>query len=98
MQQPGHRTYVEAARLCAGLWLESSPTTRSGTTCSSVSSTAWCGIVKRLSPPCERRASKCRARGKEYITALDPATGERWRLKGRLYADAWWRESRQEFF
>lgn len=29
--------------------------------------------------------------GKSYITALDPETGERWRLKGRIYEQDWTR-------
>jgi len=31
--------------------------------------------------------------GKEYITALNPATGDRWRLKGRIYEQGWSRDA-----
>ncbi|RYG91077.1 hypothetical protein EU803_08215 [Loktanella sp. IMCC34160] len=31
--------------------------------------------------------------GKSYLTALDPHTGERWRLKGRIFEQDWTRDS-----
>ena len=31
--------------------------------------------------------------GKSYVTALNPETGERWRLKGRIYEQDWTRSS-----
>lgn len=31
--------------------------------------------------------------GKDYVTALDPESGERWRLKGRIYERDWTREA-----
>ena len=30
--------------------------------------------------------------GKNYLTAMDPKTGDRWRLKGELYAHDFQRE------
>ena len=53
VQQPGHRAYVEAAQLRAGL------------------REAGLDVPRQ---------------GKNYLTALDPETGKRWRLKGELYA------------
>ncbi|MDA5558697.1 relaxase/mobilization nuclease domain-containing protein [Shimia sp. MMG029] len=34
--------------------------------------------------------------GKSYVTAFDPATGDRWRLKGRIYESDWTREEELE--
>eukprot|EP01080_Neovahlkampfia_damariscottae_P012663 gene12663-6563_t len=31
--------------------------------------------------------------GKSYVTALDPVSGERWRLKGRIYEKDWTRDA-----
>lgn len=31
--------------------------------------------------------------GKDYITALNPETGDRWRLKGRIYEQGWSRDA-----
>lgn len=31
--------------------------------------------------------------GKNYITAMDPSTGDRWRLKGRIYEKDWTRDA-----
>ena len=85
MQQPGHRAYVEAARLRAGLRLESSPRDL---------------IRDYLLQRVEQGAARNRhdvvaalreaglevpRQGMNYITALDPETGDRWRLKGALY-------------
>ena len=34
-------------------------------------------------------ASTCPAVGKAYLTAQDPDTGERWRLKGEIFHEDW---------
>ena len=85
VQQPGHRAYVEAARLRTGLALESEPRDL---------------IRDYLLQRVEHGTVRTRAdvvaalkdaglevprQGKDYLTALDPETGDRWRLKGELY-------------
>ena len=92
VQQPGHRAYVEAAHLRAGLALEPAPRdlirdyllqrVEHGTVrnrADVVAALREAGLeVPRL--------------GKDYLTALDPTTGDRWRLKGELYAHDFKRE------
>ena len=92
VQQPGHRAYVEAARLRAGLRLESSPRDlirdyllqRVGH--GTVRDRA--DVVSAL----REAGLEVPRQGKDYITALDPETGDRWRLKGELYGENFERE------
>ena len=92
VQQPGHRAYVEAARLRAGLRLESSPR-----------DLIRDYLLQRVEHGTVRdRADVVSAlrdaglevprQGKDYLTALDPETGDRWRLKGELYGENFQRE------
>ncbi|WP_420448326.1 relaxase/mobilization nuclease domain-containing protein [Candidatus Palauibacter sp.] len=84
-QRSGHVAYIEASKLRAGLEHEADPRTL---------------IRDYLVQRVEHGAVKGRAdvvsaledvglevprRGKDYITARDPDTGKRWRLKGELY-------------
>ena len=84
-QQPGHRAYIEASKLRAGLEQEADPRKL---------------IRDYLVQRVEHGAIKGRAdvvsaleevgldvprQGKDYLTARDPDTGKRWRLKGELY-------------
>ena len=84
-QQPGHRAYVEASKLRAGLEHEADPR----------------GLIRDyLVQRVEHGAVRSRAdvvsaleevglevprQGKDYLTARDPASGKRWRLRGALY-------------
>ena len=89
VQQPGHRAYVEAAQLRAGLRLEASPRdlirdyllqrVEHGTVRNRAD------IVAAL----REAGLELSRQGKDYITALDPETGDRWRLKGELYGPSW---------
>ena len=84
VQQPGHRAYIEAARLRAGLGLESSPRDLiHDTTCSSVSGTARCGHPADVVAALREAGLEVPRQGQDYLTALDPTTGDRWRLKRR---------------
>ena len=84
VQQPGHRAYVEAAQLRAGLALEPAPRdlirdyllqrVEHGT----VQDRA--DIVAAL----QEAGLEVPRQGKNYLTVLDPTTGDRWRLKGEL--------------
>ena len=84
-QRPGHLAYIEASKLRAGLEHEADPRTL---------------IRDYLVQRVEHGAVKGRAdvvsaledvglevprQGKDYITARDPDSGKRWRLKGELY-------------
>ena len=92
VQQPGHSAYVEAARLRAGLRLESSPRdlirdyllqrVESGT------------VRNRFDVVAALREAGLEVprQGKDYLTARDPDSGQRWRLKGGLYAFDFQRE------
>ena len=91
-QQPGHRAYVEAAQLRAGLALEPAPRdlirdyllqrVEHGTVRNRAD------VVVAL----HEAGLEVPRQGKNYLTALDPTTGARWRLKGELYADDFQRE------
>ena len=86
MQQPGHRAYVEAAQLRAGLRLEASPRdlirdylfqrVEHGTVLRDRAD-----VVSAL----REAGLEVPRQGMDYITALDPETGDRWRLRGELY-------------
>ena len=92
VQQPGHRAYVEAAQLRAGLALEPAPRdlirdyllqrVENGTVRNRAD------VVAAL----QEASLEVPRQGKNYLTALDPATGDRWRLKGELYAHDFQRE------
>ena len=92
VQQPGHRAYVEAARLRAGLALEPSPRdlirdyllqrVEHGTVRNRAD------VVAAL----REAGLEVPRQGQDYLTALDPTTGDRWRLKGELYAHDFKRE------
>ena len=84
-QQPGHRAYIDAAKLRAGLEVEADPREL---------------IRDYLVQRVEHRAVRNRAdvvssleearldvprQGKDYVPARDPDSGKRRRLKGALY-------------
>ena len=77
MQQTGHRAYIEATRLRAGLRLESSPRDY---------------LLQRVERKTVRNRLEVPRHGMDYVTALDPATGDRRRLKGELYGIGFQRE------
>ena len=92
VQHPGHRAYIEAARLRAGLRLETSPR-----------DLIRDYLLQRVEHGTVRNREEVVAalreaglevprQGKDYITALDPESGDRWRLKGGLYAFDFQRE------
>ena len=92
VQQPGHRAYVEAAQLRAGLALEPAPRdlirdyllqrVEHGTVRNRAD------VVAAL----QEAGLEVPRQGKNYLTAMDPTTGDRWRLKGELYAHDFQRE------
>ena len=83
--QPGHRAYIDAAKLRAGLEVEADPR-----------ELIRDYLVQRVEHGVVRdRADVVAAlkeaeldvprQGKDYVTAHDPKSGKRWRLKGALY-------------
>ena len=84
-QQPGHRAYIEASKLRAGLEHEADPRelirdylvqrVENG----AVQSRA--DVVSAL----EEVGFEVPRQGKSHVTARDPDGGKRWRLKGALY-------------
>ena len=91
-QQPGHRAYIEATRLRAGLAVEAAPRdlirdyllqrVENGTVRNRAD------VVSAL----REAGLEIPRQGKDYLTALDPETGDRWRLKGEMYANDFNRE------
>ena len=83
--QPGHRAYIEAAQLRAGLEKEKDP--RGAITDYLIQRVEQgdvgdrSGVVTAL----QEAGLEVPRQGKNYITAEDPDSGERWRLKGALY-------------
>ncbi len=84
-QRPGHVAYIEASKLRAGLEHEADPRTLIRDY-----------PVQRVEHgPVKGRADVVSAledvglevprQGKDYVTARDPGSGKRWRLKGELY-------------
>ena len=84
-QQPGHRAYIDATKLRAGLEVETDPR-----------EVIRDYLVQRVEHGVVRdRADVVAAlkeagldvprQGKDYLTARDPESGKRWRLKGALY-------------
>ena len=92
VQQPGHRAYLEAAELRAGIAREADPR-----------DVIEAYLVQRVERgQAEDRAGVVAAlkeagfavprEGKHYVTVLDPERGDRWRLKGALYEHDFQRE------
>ena len=92
VQQPGHRAYIEAAELRAGIERDGGPREaieqyllqRVG----SGQAEDRAGVVAAL----KEAGFEVPREGKHYITVLDPERGERWRLKGALYEHDYQRE------
>ena len=84
-QQPGHVAYIEASKLRAGLEHEADPRKLirdyvvQRVEHGAVQSRA--DVVSAL----EEVGLEVPRQGKDYLTARDPDTGKRWRLKGELY-------------
>ncbi len=92
VEHPGHRAYIEATRLRAGLRLESSPRDLIR---DYLLQRVEHGTVRNRHEVVDalREAGlEVPRQGMDYITALDPETGDRWRLKGELYGVGFQRE------
>ena len=92
VQQPGHRAYIEAARLRAGLRLESSPRDLIR---DYLLQRVEHGTVRNrhdVVAALREAGLEVPRQGNDYLTARDPDSGQRWRLKGGLYAFDFQRE------
>ena len=91
-QQPGHRAYLDAAALRAGIAREADPRAAiqdylmQGVEAGTVKDRA--DVVDAL----QEAGLDVPRQGKNYVTAHDPASGKRWRLKGTLYEHDFQRE------
>ena len=84
-QQPGHRAYIEAAKLRAGLEVEADP--REVIRDYLVQRVEH-GVVRSRADvvaTLEDAGLEVPRQGRDYVTARDPESGKRWRLKGALY-------------
>ena len=90
--QPGHRAYIKAAQLRAGIEAEEDPRRlitdylKQGIESGAVSDRAT--MVDAL----KRGGFEVPRQGKDYITAVDPESGGKWRLKGVIYEQDFRRE------
>ena len=84
-QQPGHRAYIEASKLRAGLEHEADP--RDLIRDYLVQRVEHGAVRSRVDVVCalEDVGLDVTRQGKDYITARDPDSGKRWRLRGALY-------------
>ena len=84
-QQPGHRAYLDAAALRTGIAREDDPRAliqhyiQQGVELGKVQDRA--GVVAAL----QQLELDVPRQGKNYVTAHDPKSGKRWRLKGTVY-------------
>ena len=83
--QPGHRAYLEAAKLRAGLEHEADPRELIR---DYLLQRVEHGVVRSRADvvaALEEAGFEVPRQGKDYLTARDPDSGKRWRLKGALY-------------
>ena len=83
--QPGHRAYLEAAKLRAGLEHEADP--RALTRDYLLQRVEHGAVRSRADVVASLKEAgfEVPRQGKDYVTARDPDSGARWRLKGALY-------------
>ena len=84
-QQPGHRAYIEAANLRTGLEVEADPRELIR---DYLVQRVEHGVVQSRADvvtALEDAGLEVPRQGKDYVTARDPESGKRWRLKGALY-------------
>ena len=84
-QQPGHRAYIKPSKLRAGLALEPDP--RELIRDHLVQRVEHGAVQNRADvvSALEAVGFEVPRQGKDYVTARDPDSGKRWRLRGALY-------------
>lgn len=89
MAQPGHRAFIQAAQRRQGLDVE--PDARQLIN-EYVISRIEAGAVhnrKDVLTALHEAGLETPRQGRDYITAADPETGQKWRLKGHIYGRDW---------
>ncbi len=84
-QQPGHRALIDAANLRAGLAVEADPRELVS---DYLLQRVEHGVVRERADvvaALKEAGLDVPRQGSDYVTAHDPETGKRWRLKGALY-------------
>ena len=90
--QPGHRAYIEAAQLRAGLAVEKDPRRLITDYLSQGIETGAVSDRATMISALQRAGLEVPRQGKHYLTAADPESGGKWRLKGAIYERDFQRE------
>ena len=83
--QPGHRAYIEAAQLRAGLEVEKDPRRLITDYLSQGIETGTVSDRATMVSALQRAGLEVPRQGEHYLTAADPESGGKWRLKGAIY-------------
>ncbi len=90
--QPGHRAYIEAAQLRAGLEAEKDPRRLITDYLSQGIETGAVSDRATMVSALQRAGLEVPRQGEHYLTAADPEGGGKWRLKGAIYERDFQRE------
>ena len=90
--QPGHRAYIEAAQLRAGLGVEKDPRRLITDYLSQGIETGAVSDRATMVSALQRAGLEVVRQGEHYLTAADPESGGKWRLKGAIYERDFQRE------
>ena len=90
--QPGHRAYIEAAQLRAGLAVEKDPRRLITDYLSQGIETGAVSDRATMVSALQRAGLEVPRQGEHYLTAADPESGGKWRLKGAIYERDFQRE------
>ena len=90
--QPGHRAYIEAAELRAGLAAEKDPRRAITDYLSQGIETGAVSDRATMVSALQRAGLEVPRQGEHYLTAADPESGDKWRLKGAIYERDFQRE------
>ena len=90
--QPGHRAYIEAAQLRAGLEAEKDPRRLIADYLSQGIETGAVSDRATMVSALQRAGLEVPRQGEHYLTAADPESGGKWRLKGAIYERDFQRE------
>ena len=90
--QPGHRAYIEAAQLRAGLEAEKDPRRLITDYLSQGIETGAVSDRDTMVSALQRAGLEVPRQGEHYLTAADTESGGKWRLKGAIYERDFQRE------
>ena len=83
--QPGHRAYIEVAQLRAGLAAEKDPRRLITDYLSQGIETGAVSDRATMVSALQRAGLEVVRQGEHHLTAADPESGGKWRLKGAIY-------------